>query len=732
MSNTKLTLEDLKKHLTPRKVFYVLAVLTVAPIVLAVLYTAWVLSTGLPSLEKIENPKPELATQILSSDGELLDQYYIKQRRYMPLDSIPKDFINALIATEDREFFNHWGIHVFRLIKLAILKVTLGVPGGGSTITQQLARNLYLSHEQTLSRKIKEAFTTLEIERTHTKREILELYANTVYFGRGANGLQVAAQVYFGKSPQQLNTAECAYLVGVVQRPGRFEKDEDAAKQRRNVVLYAMREMGFINDGVYQSMKNVPVVLATPEEVEMSQNVAPHFVEWIRQKLSSEEGLKEYGLKGYDLYRDGLIISTTLNARMQRYANDAVEAHLQEFQKEFMRGWSWKGKEDLLNEFVEKEAKKTSGYINAQSDAERKSIVRGLKANPEFVQMVKEKATHIQTGFVAIDHASGEIRAMVGSSVFGKEARYSLNHVTQIRRQPGSSFKAFVYAAALSAGMSPYSEVESGTLSHLLPSGKTWKVVGSKDGGPMALASALKFSINSVAARLVTENIRPSDVIKVARKAGIKSDLDAVPSISLGSEEVTPLEMTAAFSFFPNQGVYIEPYAIAKIEDRYGNVLYDHSKKPMNISDVVKPKVARDMVGMMRNVVDGGTASRVRRWYPYEAAGKTGTTNDFTDAWFVGFTPQVSAGVWIGFDDQRVKFTGWYAQGGAAASPIWARFMAKVYKDPLLGYKASMRFNAFTPETSGSSSSTEEPLENVVPNAAPSASTDSTSAEGIK
>ncbi|MCU0425935.1 MAG: PBP1A family penicillin-binding protein [Candidatus Kapabacteria bacterium] len=700
-----------------------------------VIFSIYVLSEGLPSLEELENPKPELATRILSADGEVIDEFYLKRRTYMPFDSIPKSFINGLIATEDREFYNHWGIHAVRIVKAVVKNILRGrLSQGASTITQQLARNLYtnIGLERTLSRKIREAVTAIQIERTYTKNEILELYINTVYFGRGAHGLQVAAEMYFNKSPQELSLPESAFLVGILQRPALHEnlKYYQASMNRRNVVLYSMMEEGFISDAQYNSFKGTPIVLTQPEEATIERSIAPHFVEMIRQQLTREDNKALAVVRRFDLFRDGLVIYTTLNARMQGYANQATEDHLKQFQKDFLRSWRWEGKESLLNELVEKAVKNRPSYL-AASPADRKTIMAKLKKNAEFVDSVKQEATRIQVGFSAIEAGTGEIRAMVGSSIFGKQSRYTLNRVTQIHRQPGSSFKPFVYASALDKGLSPYSSVESGWLSHKLPTGKTWDVVGSKTGGPMSLATALKFSINTVAARLIIDFTTPNEVIRLAKRCGIKSGLMAVPSLALGSGEVSPMEMISAFTVFPNEGMSVEPYAIERIEDRFGNVLYDHAKQGLTISDAMNPRVAKQMTGMMRNVVNGGTASRVRNWFPYEAAGKTGTTNDFADAWFVGFTPQLVAGVWTGFDDQRVKFTGWYGQGGSAAAPIWGRFMQKVYKDPLLQYDSKRRFKGVENIGAGSMSQEGEegeleggvPLENVAPSSPPPDST---------
>jgi penicillin-binding protein 1A len=445
----------------------------------------------------------------------------------------------------------------------------------------------------------------------------------------------------------------------------------------------------------------------------------------IRQQLTRDDDKALAVIRRYDLFRDGLVIYTTLNARMQQYANQAVEEHLKQFQRDFSRSWRWEGKESLLNEVLDKAIKNRPDYIGASPD-DRKKIITRLRKNAAFVDSVKLEATRIQVGFASIEASTGEIRAMVGSSIFGKQSRYTLNRVTQIHRQPGSSFKPFVYAAALDAGLTPYSSVESGSLSYKLPTGKTWEVAGSGAGGPISLATALKFSINTVAARLITDFVSPTAVIRLAKRCGIKSDLMAVPSLALGSGEVSPMEMITAFTVFPNEGMSVEPYAIERIEDRFGNVLYDHAKQGLTISDAMNPRVAKQMTGMMRNVVNSGTAGRVRNWFPYEAAGKTGTTNDFADAWFVGYTPQLVAGVWTGFDDQRIKFTGWYGQGGSAAAPIWARFMQKVYKDPLLQYDVKRRFKGVEDIGAGSMSKSGKegdvegviPIENTVPTGA--------------
>ncbi|MCX6141224.1 MAG: PBP1A family penicillin-binding protein [Candidatus Kapabacteria bacterium] len=658
--------------------------------VITIVFVLVVLSDGLPTLEQLENPRQDLATQVYSSDGVLLEHFATTRRTYSPFDSIPKQFVDALIATEDRAFYDHWGVHSMRVLKAAIKNVfAMRAKEGASTITQQLARNLYFTQEPTLARKIREAWTALQVERTYTKNEILEMYANTVYYGRGAFGIRVAAQVYFNKEPMRLTTGECAYLVGLFKAPEKYNSDDSLGITRRNLILTMMRDEGYIDDA--QWAKSSSELLVKPSPTSVYRGIAPHFVEMIRQRLG-REGTWADKLMGHDLYRDGLVIHTTIDSRIQRYANEAIAEHLAVYQKTFDASWSWKSKGALLNSMLDRAISKRVDYISASSE-QRAKIVDRYKRNPGFVDSVKREMTIIQSGLVVIDPRTGGILAMVGASPLSMQlnpaARYSLNHVTQIHRQPGSSFKPFVYASALEEGLTPETSIESGPFSTTLGDGTVWAPRGSsKEGGPVSLRTALKFSTNSVAARLITEHTTPSNVVDLCKRLGITSPLQAVPSIALGSVEVTPLEMTSAFAAFINDGVYVPPAYITKIEDRMGNVLYE-AHLPNQVTDAISPAVASNMISIMRGVVDGGTASSIRRFYRQDAAGKTGTTNDFADAWFVGVTPQLSCGVWVGFDDRRVQFTGDYGQGGRAAAPAWGRLMQKVYNDPTIPWRRS-------------------------------------------
>lgn len=670
----------------------------------------------LPSFDQLENPPQELATKVLSADGKILDMFFIKKRSSIPYDSIPKDVINALIATEDRAFYDHWGIHPMRIAKAFIKNIiAFRAKEGASTLSQQLARNLFLNREVSITRKLKEAITAVKIEQTYTKKEILELYCNTVYFGKGAYGIQVASELYFKKTPLQLTTAECAYLIALLKGPenysaiGNYEK----ALKRRNLVLSMMADMGFLEEDQYNASLIQPIFLNRGRLGMKDESIAPHFVEMIRQALEKDD---QFNLQDNNLYRDGLVIFTTLDSRIQQAANEAVQEHLTGFQETFRKNWGWKGKQKLLNSLIKQAVMEKPEYLSLTDPAKKEFMIQQAMKNQAFIDSVKRKATTIQTGVNVIDPMTGHILAMVGSSPEGLalagDSRYTLNHAVQIKRQPGSSFKPFVYASAMLNGLTPETAIESGPFSYTLPSGGVWSPGGSSSG-PISLAGGLRYSINTVAARLITEHTSPSEVIALAHRMGIKSELDPFPTIALGAEEVTPLEMTSAFGTFLNHGISIAPVFIQRIEDKRGKIIYQRSRQ-VDLVDALRPDVAKSMVKMMRGVVTGGTASSIRSFFSYDAAGKTGTTNDYADAWFVGLTPQLAAGVWVGFDDMRIKFTGWYGQGGKAAAPIWGRMMQKVYSTPGIQYR--LKSFGFTPADSSEISDSKELIEeNAIP-----------------
>jgi penicillin-binding protein 1A len=668
----------MKKKKRSSSYFWRITLIAVIIIIIVTGIFAAVLFKDLPSLAALENPKTDIASRIYSEDGELIDQFYIQNRTIVSINSIPKDLINALIATEDRKFYNHWGLDIDRIMKATVKNLmSFSVKEGASTITQQLARNLYpntIGSEISLTRKLREAITSVQIEKTYTKEEILLLYLNQVYFGRGAYGVEAAAKTFYDKPASELTLDECATLIGMLKNPsGRYDPVEntDACKERRNIVLNNMLEEEFITEDVYELAKNDPVKATGKKEVTAVSGFAPQFTEYVRQQL--EKKAERYG---FNLYRDGLVITTTLDTRYQKHAVNAVTNHLKDFQKTFNTTWNWKNHKQILNDAIERNIKQSDEYKKAKSDVDRQKIYNRLKSDNKFIESVKEKEIAVQVGFCVIDPQNGHIKAMIGQNP-NFPFKYGLNHVTQIKRQPGSSFKPFVYTTAIDNGYSPAYTISNDPL-RIVIGGKTWEPKGGGTGGMVSLRTAIQNSINIVAVRTAMEIAPIDQVIRLAHKMGVNSELPNVLSLALGVGEVSPLEMTNSFGVFANEGIWVEPIAILKIEDRYGNLIEEFMPESR---EVISEGTAFIMADMMEDVVDGGTASSVRQWFHRPAAGKTGTTQDFTDAWFVGYTPQLVAGVWVGFDDPRIKFGGWYGQGGKAAAPIWGRFMKYVYDD---------------------------------------------------
>jgi len=660
----------------------------------------WVaISRGMPTLDQLENPHPELATQLISADGERLDQYYIKNRTSVELKDVPRDVIAALIATEDRNFYHHWGINLWGIIRAAGSDlVTLSPKQGASTITQQLARNLYLTQQKSVIRKLREMASAVQIERMHTKNEILEMYLNVAYFGRGAYGIEAASQVYFGKDVSQLSVDEGAFLIGLLKGPENYDPDDnyDHAVARRNIVLDNMVETKYLSRDEADADKSKPIRV---QPMKGYTGIAPHFVEMIRQELAHRPELA-----GYDLYRDGLVVYTTLNATMQRAANRAVEDHISDYQKNVVdKRWNWSSHKGLFDSLVTKAIHSNAEYRFATPD-NRKLIAGQLRTNKAFLDSVKRAATLLQCGFVCLDQTTGQILAMVGSSNFN-QARYGLNHVTQIERQPGSAFKPIVYASCFERGATPETIVSNEPVS--IPDGDhIWSpgnFEGEAAGGVRTIRAALQYSINLCAVHAILEITSAQDVVKMAHRLGIRSNVPAYPSIALGTAEVSPLELTSAYSTFANEGVRATPYAVVRVEDRNGKVLY---RAHPEFDNVLEPRICHMMTSALSDVVNAGTAVRIRSLgFHFPAAGKTGTTQNFSDAWFIGYTPHFTAGVWVGFDDKRICFTGADGQGGRAAAPIWGLFMKAVYEElrPQMEYFTTSYSNVASPQFPGQS-----------------------------
>ncbi len=639
---------------------------------------------GLPSLEQLENPKPELATKVYSYDGEVLDQFYLKNRTYIAFDKIPKSTVDALISIEDKDFYSHWGVSPWRFLKAMVKNViALRFKEGASTITQQLSRNLYnLKGAQEnsfdkMTRKLREFITSVQIERTYTKKEILEMYLNYIYLGRGAYGISAAASIYFDKPAQDLKLSESALLIGMAKGPFYYDpiKHPDRAFARREIVLSQMVKYGKLTQIEADSVARDSLRFTSADALTLT-GLAPHFVEYIRQQL-----LQKSDKYGFDIYKDGLAVYTSLDSRMQKYANRAVEEHMADLQPAFDSTWDWKENSELLGKALEKSVLDVISSRKMTTRTEADSISHALRANPLFVDSVKKAWQHIEVGVIVIDPHSGNIRAMVGGANF-RSFKYGLNHTTQIQRQPGSAFKPFVYTVAIDNGYPPTFELLNQPVTLMMEDGSRW-TPGNFDGsigGKYTLREGLRESMNLIAVRVIME-VGTRNVVEMAHRMGITTNIPPYESIALGTATVKPMEITAAFGSFANEGVYVQPVSILRIEDKDGNIIEENIPEQR---EVMSKETAYIMTTMLQDVVDHGSGGRVRHFFHFPAAGKTGTTQDYADAWFVGYTPQLAAGVWIGFDNPAVKFTSADGQGGRTAAPLWGRVMKYIYEDPTI------------------------------------------------
>ncbi|MBF0586919.1 PBP1A family penicillin-binding protein [Prosthecochloris sp. N3] len=649
----------------------------------AVLLTAAIyifsLTRSLPGIEELENPNPELASLVYSRDGKLLHKYFLKNRTYVPLDSISQYVPQALISTEDLAFYDHWGLDVRRFVLAMAENLIRGRERwhGASTITQQLAKNLFLTQERTINRKVKEFFTAVELEKTYTKDEILALYLNTVYFGSGAYGIEAAAWTYFNKPASELNLQESATLVGILKSPVAYDpsRNPENSKSRRNLILSLMKKEGAITpEQAERAMQSDIVLTYTPVT---NHGLAPYFTEYIRQNLKPFS--RDHDI---NVYRDGLRIQTTLDSRMQQYAEEAVSEHIAWVQERFDKAWKWPA--DLKNQFI----RETSRYRDLiDKGMKGEDALKQLKADKAWVNNLLHDKTRVQVAFVALEPSTGHILAWVGGNDFSPgEYQYQFDHVWQAHRQPGSTFKPFVYTAAIDKGIPPTYQILDQPLA-IEAGDEVWIARNSdkKSGGLTPLRTALSKSVNQVTVRLLHEFLTPSEVIRYAKRMGIRSDLAPNMSIALGTSEVNPLELASAFGTFANNGVWVEPNAITRIEDRFRHTVSEVEPASRTALDSTTNYV---MVSMLQDVIKRGTGRAIPYRYGLrmEAGGKTGTTQNLKDAWFVGFTPQIVGVAWAGFDDERIAFTSMsYGQGARAALPIWAKFMKKCYADSTLG-----------------------------------------------
>tara|TARA_B100001250_G_scaffold345796_1_gene315372 strand:- start:1883 stop:3997 length:2115 start_codon:yes stop_codon:yes gene_type:complete len=617
------------------------------------------LSRDLPSLEQLENYDPDLVTRIYSSDGVVLNELFVQKRVFIELDRIPDHMQYAVVSSEDRRFFEHWGLSM-RSIARAVMVNTLSLSyrQGFSTLTQQLARNLYKSvgFEDSILRKLKEMITAIQIERTYTKEEIIEMYLNTVHFGHGTYGVEAATKRFFGKESRYLTIDESALLVGLLPAPASYSPINHPEKsiRRRNTVLRLMKDQGYIRKGEYEEnrAKTLETVLEVPK-----RGSAPYFTEYVRRLLEKEDTKL-----GINIYRDGLKIYTTLNSELQSIAEEAVMKTVANDQNRLNKRL-FKNREEFEN----------LAYLTIYPEDSIKMMLGG---EGKLYKDLRDKLL-VQCAFVAIDPNTGGILAMIGGR---PDYHDQYNRAVQARRQPGSVFKPFVYTTALDNGY-PVTEqlLNQPVVLNIQNMDGTWvkwkpQNYDGSTGGLTTFREGLRKSLNLISVRMVQQDIAPAEQVKItAKRMGINTDIRAVDAIALGTSEVFPIEMVSAYSALANKGVYSKPFAITKIEDRYGNIIKEYYP---DRKEVLSEETAYLMTSLMQTVMDRGTGGSARWKYKFNrpAAGKTGTTQGWSDAWFVGFTPQIAAGCWFGVDDFQVPL-GPGQDGSRAALPAWSMFM---------------------------------------------------------
>ncbi|MDZ4723006.1 MAG: PBP1A family penicillin-binding protein [candidate division Zixibacteria bacterium] len=604
--------------------------------------------SDLPSFEQLHNIEPSVNTKVYDRNGDIIDEFFSENRALTPFREFPPYLTGMLQASEDREFSTHWGLNIRRTAIVAVTNlVHWDIRAGASTVTQQVARMLFLTPEQTLSRKVKEALTAVKLERTYSKEEIMEMYLNQHYFSRGAYGVAAAARLFFDKSVAELDKNECATIIGLLKGPNINSplNNIDKSLLARNRVLYSYFDVGGISREEYDSLSSEPIKLASPGE---KAGTAPYFSEAVRQYL-----LEKYGEEV--LYSGGLRVFTTLDSRLQEVAQSSIHRRI-----------------DSLRAQIERTYPVTNPNYS--------EFVPDTNGKPGDSIRVYKK---VQGAFVAIDNANGDIIAMVGGRSF-QESEF--NRAVQALRQPGSSFKPFVYTACIDNGYHTTDIIDDNPIVLEIPGAKEWRPHNYDDKflGPITLRDALRQSRNLVAIRLILK-ITPQEVIFYAKRLGITTPLAAVPSLAIGASEVKLIELVSAFSVYPNGGLHIPHRMVLKVIDRYGRVLEDNGA--VQKEEVLSAQTSYIMTDMMRSVVDNGTARRARSMgFTRPAGGKTGTSDNFCDNWFVGFTPQFTAGTWVGFDDKTSL--GSSEDGGRNAVPTWTDFMIAAHDSlPLIGFE---------------------------------------------
>lgn len=707
------------------KKFWILFTYAMIAMVAFFFLASWGFFGEMPSFDELENPNSNIASEIISSDGKTIGKFAIQNRIPVKFKDLPDDLVNALVSTEDERFYEHSGIDPKGTLR-AVLK--LGSKGGASTITQQLAKNLFHGADGSKNivvrvvQKVKEWIIAVRLERQYTKQEIIAMYLNQVDFVNNAIGISSASKIYFNKKPIDLNTEECAVLVGMLTNPSFFNPNRDSRKhlvlERRNTVLGQMVRNKHLSEAKFTELKAKPIKLDFKLE-DHNDGIATYFREYLRDYLKkwTKDNPKPDGTT-YDIHKDGLKIYTTIDSKMQKYAEEAVAQHLKNLQEKFFE----EAKDKKNAPFVNLTDEETNSIIKrAMKNSERWRIMKGdEKTDDEILKSFEvktkmkiftwngEKDTimtpkdsiiyykhFLQTGFMAMEPQTGYVKAWVG----GIDQKYfQYDHVGQGARQVGSTFKPFVYATAIDQlGMSPCDSIIDSPFT--MPKGK-WGITQSwsprnSDGkyrGLINLKKALANSVNTISAKLM-DRVGPEAVVNMVHRLGVSSEIPARPAIALGAVEITVEEMVAALSTFANEGQYVKPQIITRIEDKNGVVIFESMPET---KDVVNKEVAYAVIKLMAGVTeDAGTGARLRRGsagfmnYNYnlqnEIAGKTGTSQNNSDGWFMGMVPNLAAGVWVGNEDRSAHFRRtYYGQGATMALPIWGIFMDKCYKDKSL------------------------------------------------
>lgn len=669
-----MTLKKKKKGVNLFKIFVIYFILGVIAITAFGYYEFSRLSYDLPDLKALENiyEEQDLSTIIYSADGEVLRSLAKEKKRFwVTYDRIPKCMIDAVVAIEDQRFFKHWGISIPDILRAALVNIKhLSIKQGGSTITQQLSKILYFSSEKTIKRKLQEMITTIQIEKTYTKSEILEMYLNKMELGNNTYGIQAASQLYFAKDAEEINVTEAALFAGMFQNSSlhnprsQLESKRNSAFNRRNLVLRVMARSGKISYATAAYERPRPIALADRNEPALGK--AYHFTEYVSQEL-----FETYGRDFVET--EGLSVHTTLDYRLQRVAEDSLKAHVEIIQKNYAdRVIIYERPEGLTD-------------AEAYRDSLDKTVVQGA--------------------LIAMDVKTGKILAMVGG-IENEEKNY-FNRATQAERQAGSIFKPIVYTAALDMGWRCSDTILDGYVKYdnVDGQGAIYEPENFKKTymGLLSLRDGFKLSKNIIAIRLQNDEdnrgIGPKAVIQYARKMGISTPLAEVHSLAIGTGHVKLIEMVSAFTIFPNWGIKIENFSLSNIYDKNNKLIFTQPNQTGRKSEVLNPSVASLMITMMESVTKEGTASNIIRYRGESdrpSAGKTGTGNEYKDAWFIGYTPHLICGVWIGFDSEESTLGGnTYGTGATAALPVWIGFMKEASK--IFGYgKDNFKYDGIT------------------------------------